>query len=104
MKKEIKKLIEASGGMSKQKKALYLTMLEFITEKEQKALLEILQQEAQAVSDVKIEEKAKKGQINEDYMESGEQLFKDEEKKSIKKEEIEEDIESEKLLKEIEEL
>ena len=104
MKTEIKKLIKASGGMSKQKKALYLTMLEFISEKEQKALLEILQQEAKAVSDVKIEEKAKNGQINEDYMESGEQLFKDEEKKSIKKEEIEEDIESEKLLKEIEEL
>ncbi|MDA1060792.1 MAG: hypothetical protein O3B47_03290 [bacterium] len=104
MKEEIKELIEASGGMSLQKKTLYLTMLEYISEKEMEELLKILQEEAKTVSDIKIEEKAQTGQINEDFMEQGDQLFKDEEKKAIKKEEIEEDIESEKLLKDIEEL
>lgn len=98
---KIKKLIQRSQALSKESKAKYLRILNFLPGNELKRLLEILENEQEQLAKIEKEMKKEESNFNRKYLAELEDLYKKEYKKGVKAEEKEERERAEEILKKI---
>ncbi|MDD3861286.1 MAG: hypothetical protein PHP74_00080 [Candidatus Gracilibacteria bacterium] len=101
MNDEFLKLIQSSQVLSPEKKQTYARILKFLSEKDKKTLFELLQKGQ--VSSEKIQENGKKekSKLNSEYIREIENLYKNEMKTAISKEEKSDQSQADDVLKQI---
>lgn len=101
MKTKIKKLIQKSKALNENSKKLNLKLLDFLNEDQLKQMMAILENETDSSLKIEQEAEREKSQINTTFVATVDDFFKTEEKKAIKNEEQNEKIDSENILKKL---
>ncbi len=80
---KIKRLIERSLSLPEDKKGEYLAVLPFISEENQKDLLNILEKEQKELLVIEDEMAEEESEINKEYLKEIESLYKEEYKNAV---------------------
>lgn len=104
MKEKAKELIALSQAMNTPQKALYLKLIDLISEQELIAFIAILEQEQSKIIELKTKSEHETSEINKSYLAKIDQVFKVGRDVAVKEEEAEDLQKGEDLLKQLEDL
>lgn len=104
MKEKAKELIGLSRAMNAQQKALYIKLIDLISEQELSAFIAILEHEQSKILEFKTKSEQETSEINKAYLAKIDQIFKDGREEAVKEEEAEDAQKGEDLLKQLENL